>query len=589
MPVAEKVQKPRLSRSQIWNMSFGFLGIQFGFALQNANMSRIFQTLGANIDDISILWVAAPATGLLVQPIIGYMSDRTWNRLGRRKPYFLTGAILASLALLFVPNSPALWVAAGLLWILDASINVSMEPFRALVADMLPEEQTTDGFSSQTVLIGIGAVAASVMPYLFENVFHLSNEAPAGEIPATVKASFYLGAVAFISAVSWTVYKTREYPPAEFRRYNEIEENPQEGNGFREFFKDFAGIPKTMLQLGFVQFFSWFALFAMWIYTTAGITGYVYDMKIDKKIHAELAALVTNHKPDASDAKAVAEAENNKKEIARLQKRFDKGSQTVALNLGLLNFGLGNRILDEKKLTADLLKATPSAKPADAPAFVAARTELEQLSKAYSENPKTDKTLSSATLSYFSSPAVLPTLGFDDSTQQKLKLLTRLKNIQREYNEGANWVGICFAVYNGLAALVAFFLPVFARYTSRKFVHSVCLVAGGIGLVSIFFVSDKNMLLVSMLGVGTAWASILAMPYAMLAGVLPPQKMGVYMGIFNFFIVMPQIIAAGALGFFVKYFFDNEAIYALVLGGISMFIAAALTLLVNEKAKKTVS
>lgn len=430
------MSKVRLSFWQIWNMSFGFLGIQFGFALQNANVSRIFETLGASIDEIPILWIAAPTTGLIVQPIIGYMSDRTWGKLGRRRPFFLTGAILASLALLIMPNSPILWIAAGMLWIMDASINISMEPFRALVADLLPSEQRTTGFAVQSFFIGTGAIVASALPYIFTNWLGISNTAPAGEIPPSVRYSFYVGAAAFISAVTWTVIRTKEYPPENLEQF---EKQKSESAGFfkgiEEIFKSFIGMPKTMIQLAFVQFFSWFALFAMWIYSTPAVTHHIYG-------------------------------------------------------------------------------ATDTA------------SEL--------------------------------------------------------YNEGANWVGILFAVYNGFAALTAFLLPVIAKKTSRKVVHMISLVCGGIGLASFYVIKDPNLLLISELGIGLAWASILAMPYAILAGSLPSDKMGVYMGIFNFFIVIPQIVAAAILGFFVKKFFGNEAIYALLLGGASMILAAILVLFVND-------
>jgi maltose/moltooligosaccharide transporter len=428
------IKKPHLSFWQIWNMSFGFLGIQFGFALQNANMSRIFQTLGANIDDIPILWIAAPTTGLLIQPIIGYMSDRTWNRLGRRRPYFLVGAILSSLALLVMPNSSVLWVAAGLLWILDASINVSMEPFRALVADMLPSQQRTTGFALQSFFIGTGAVVASALPYMMTNWFGISNTAPQGEIPQSVEFSFYLGAAAFILAVLWTVMKTKEYPPEQFNAFYGDVAEPQESEGMKEIFTDFMKMPKTMVQLALVQYFSWFALFAMWLYTTAAVTSHIYG-------------------------------------------------------------------------TSD--------------------------------------------------------------TSSKL------------YNEGADWVGVCFAAYNGFAAIMSFFLPVLARKTSRKTVHMISLVAGGLGLASIFVIQNPSLLIVSMLGVGLAWASILSMPYAILAGSLPARKMGTYMGIFNFFIVIPQITAAAILGFFTQ-LFNGEAVYVLLLGGASMILAAVLTLIVKD-------
>lgn len=433
--------KPRLRFWQIWNMSFGFLGIQFGFALQNANVSRIFQTLGANPDEIPILWIAAPTTGLLVQPIIGYMSDRTWGRLGRRRPYFLVGAILASLALIAMPNSPVLWVAAGLLWIMDASINVSMEPFRALVGDMLPAEQRTMGFAVQSFFIGTGAVVASALPYMLTNWFGVANTSAEGGIPPSVVWSFYLGAAAFLGAVVWTVVKTREYPPdniEEFERARRQEAGFIAGfrAGAAEIIASFTAMPKTMVQLAAVQYFSWFALFSMWIYTTSAVTSRIYG---------------------ATNASSLA------------------------------------------------------------------------------------------------------------------------------YNEGADWVGVCFAVYNGAAAIFAFLLPPLAAKTSRKAVHAIALVAGAIGLASVYVVSQPSLLLVSMLGVGFAWASILSMPYAILAGALPPQKMGVYMGIFNFFIVIPQITAAGILGFFMRSFFDNQAIFALLLGAVSLVVAAGLTLIVQDE------
>lgn len=431
------MEKPRLSFWQIWNMSFGFLGIQFGFALQNANVSRIFETLGASIDSIPILWIAAPTTGLLVQPIIGYMSDRTWNRLGRRRPYFLTGAILSSLALIIMPNSPALWIAAGMLWILDASINISMEPFRALVADLLPSEQRTTGFAVQSFFIGIGAVIASSLPYVFTNWFGISNVAPEGEIPDSVTYSFYIGAFAFFGAVLWTIIKTKEYPPVDEFEFNKNkEENKGFFTGVKEISSSFMHMPKTMVQLAFVQFFSWFALFAMWIYTTAAVTHHIYG---------------------ASDP----------------------------------------------------------------------QSEL--------------------------------------------------------YNKGADWVGVLFSTYNGFAALTAFLIPVIAKKTNRKTVHAISLVFGAAGLASFYFIKDPNLLLVSELGIGLAWASILSMPYAILAGSLPAEKMGVYMGIFNFFIVIPQITAAAILGFFVKNLFAGEAIYALLLGGASFLVAAAMTMFVEDK------
>jgi len=494
--------KPHLSFWQIWNMSFGFLGIQFGFALQNANVSRIFETLGASLDNIPILWIAAPVTGLIVQPIIGHMSDNTWGRFGRRRPYFLGGAILASCALFIMPNSPVLWMAAGMLWIMDASINISMEPFRAFVADMLPGDQRTAGFAMQSFFIGTGAVIASALPYILTNWLNVPNTAPEGQIPLSVKYSFYIGGAVFILAVLWTVWRTKEYTPEELDAHAKAEHPGWPGdeqntyyyeprtsfywggalvltgavisywfyrqnwdqtlfilsggiaafglvrimaafflqsgnkNGLVEVVNDLLNMPKTMAQLAIVQFFAWFALFAMWIYTTAGVTSHIY--------------------------------------------------------------------------------------------------------------------------------------GTSDTTSVL-------------FNKGADWVGILFAAYNGFAAIVAFLLPLLAKKTSRKFVHFICLTAGGLGLASMYLIHDPNWLLLSMLGVGIAWASILSMPYAILSGALPVHKMGVYMGIFNFFIVIPQIVAASLLGFFVNRLLGGEAILALVLGGASMVLSGILVLFVQDK------
>ena len=486
-------------------MSFGFLGIQFGFALQNANVSRIFETLGAKIESIPILWIAAPVTGLIVQPIIGHMSDKTWGRLGRRRPYFLTGAILASAALFVMPNSPVLWVAAGMLWIMDTSINISMEPFRAFVGDMLPSEQRTIGFSMQSFFIGIGAVVASALPYIMTNWFGVSNTAPEGMIPESVKLSFYIGGLVFFLAVLWTVTSSKEYPPEVLKKYSEaagkdsvattktevadsvpgslflkrgiiwtiigaalflifylfiymdyglgvffggiaafgilqiisgmLSNRNKVSGGFVVVMNDLFKMPKAMVQLAYVQFFSWFALFAMWIYTTPAVTRFIY--------------------------------------------------------------------------------------------------------------------------------------GTTDTTSAL-------------YNEGANWVGVLMSVYNGVAAVTAFLLVWIAKKTSRKGVHAISLICGAVGLLSFYVIKDPKLLLISELGIGLAWASILAMPYAILTGSLPAEKMGVYMGIFNFFIVIPQITAAAILGFFVEHLFHDQAIYALVLGGVSLIVAAILVVRVED-------
>ncbi len=437
------IQKPRLSFWQIWNMSFGFLGIQFGFALQNSNVSRIFETLGASIDDLPILWIAAPLTGLVIQPIIGFLSDRTWGRLGRRRPYFLIGALLASVALVAMPNSSVLWVAAGLLWMLDSCINISMEPFRAFVGDMLPEDQVTQGFAFQSFFIGIGAVVASALPYMLSNWLHVSNVATPGHLPDSVIYSFYLGALAFFSAVLWTVCTSKEYSPEELKQHDPAawaDHGQQSHSNLLQFGRDLITMPKVMVQLALVQFFTWFALFAMWIYTTSAVTKHIY-------------------------------------------------------------------------------------------------------------------------------------LATDTSSAL--------------YNEGANWVGICFAAYNGFSALFAFVLPWLAKKTNRKITHMISLAAGGVSLISIYFVHDPVMLLLPMAGIGLAWSSILTMPYAILACTLPANKMGVYMGAFNFSIVLPQILAAGILGYFTRQLFHGEAVYTLALGGCSMLLASALVMLVQDNHRQS--
>ncbi|MCI4566806.1 MFS transporter [Lysobacter sp. CFH 32150] len=489
-PAVQASAKPQLSFWQIWNMCFGFLGIQFGFALQNANVSRIFQTLGASMEDIPILWIAAPLTGLIVQPIVGYLSDRTWTGLGRRRPYFLAGAVLTSLALFFMPNSPSLWIAAGLLWILDASINISMEPFRAFVGDQLPVKQRASGYAMQSFFIGVGAVVASLLPWLLAK-FGVANTAAPGEVPDTVRYAFYAGGAVLLLAIGWTVLRTREYPPETLKAWDEappLSRRPREparvrrnalawlltgvigisvvawqgwdkqlyifaglitaygaalllrsnlrGDGaFTHIMDDLYDMPPTMRQLAVVQFFSWFALFAMWIYTTAAVTGVHY--------------------------------------------------------------------------------------------------------------------------------------GSSDTTSAA-------------YNEGANWVGVLFAAYNGFAALAAMVIPWMVKRWGLRISHLINATLGGLGLLSFVVIRDPQWLLLSMVGVGFAWASILSLPYALLSDSVPAGKMGVYMGIFNFFIVIPQLVAASLLGVLLKLFFGSEPIYALVIGGVSLVVAGLCVLRVRE-------
>lgn len=479
-----------------------------GFALQNANVSRIFQTLGAEIDDIPILWVAAPLTGLIVQPIIGYFSDRTWSpKLGRRRPFFLVGAILASLALFVMPNSPYLWFAAGMLWIMDASINVSMEPFRAFVGDNLPDNQRTKGFAMQSFFIGIGAYVASKLPLLL-TYFGVANTAPEGIIPDSVKFSFYIGGGAFFLAVLWTVIRSKEYSPEELASFEDAEKE--------EFIKEdrsedwYSANGKSHLTKGII---------ALLISLVATYLIYYFNLKKDLYV----------------------------------------------LTLGLV--GLGGLAL----LVSGLLQRSLRTKNA----FVNIINDFQSM-------PNVMKQL--AWVQFFSWFALFSMwIYMTPAVTEHIYHTSDTTSVA--YNTGANQVGEMFANYNIIAALVAFLLPVIARKTSRKFTHFMALVAGGLGLMSIYFVSEPTTLSIEwlpMIGVGIAWASILSIPYAMLSGSLPASKMGYYMGVFNFFIVIPQLVAASILGFMVSKFFNNEPIYALFIGGVSMILAGVIALTIND-------
>ena len=429
------MNKPKLSFWQIWNMSFGFFGIQFGWGLQMANMSAIYQYLGADESTIPLLWLAAPITGLIVQPIVGFYSDRTWTKIGRRRPYFLIGAILASLALIAMPNSSTLWMAAGLLWILDASVNISMEPFRAFVGDKLDKKQRKVGFAMQSLLIGLGAVLSSSLPYILTNWFEVSNESD-GAIPQTVKIAFYVGAGVFFAAVLYTILTTEEYPPEDMEAFSKMKhETAGVGNAFKEIFLGIGSMPKTMKQLALVQFFTWFGLFCMWIYFIPAVATHIFR-------------------------------------------------------------------------------------------------------------------------------------GADHRSA--------------EYQAGAEWGGVCFSVYNGVAFLFAFLLLLLVRKFSAKGIHTTCLVMGALGLISVAFLAEAKLLLASMFCVGIAWASILSMPYAMLANAIPGNKMGFYMGIFNFFIVLPQIAASLGLGIVMSVFLAGNSMNAVLLGGVSLLIAAFCVRFVDD-------
>ncbi|WP_395641260.1 MFS transporter [Rudaea sp.] len=485
--------KPTLSFWQIWNMCFGFLGIQFGFALQNANVSRIFQTLGAGVDDIPVLWIAAPLTGLIVQPIIGYLSDRTWTRLGRRRPYFLLGAILATLALLAMPNSPTLWIAAGLLWILDASINVSMEPFRAFVGDQLPTPQRPAGYAMQSFFIGAGSIVASVLPYVFAH-FGIANTATAGAVPDTVKYSFYAGAAVLFGAIAWTVLSTREYPPEALHAFSDARPADEDASP-----TDSARSASTGL---------------VWTLAGAIVAAVVWYLGIDKQLYL-IAGMIAAY----GLIQLVASARR------------------------------GGFLVD---VLADL-RAMPAA--------------MRQL----------------AVVQFFSWFALFAMWLFATSAVTSVHYATR-DAASAAYNEGANWVGVLFAAYNGFAAIAAILIPPMARRLGLRVTHLINLVLGGLGLLSFLVIRDPRWLLASMVGIGFAWASILAIPYALLADSVPAKKMGVYMGIFNFFIVIPQLCAASLLGFLLRTFFDGAPIGAFAIGGASLIVAGLCTLRVKEPA-----
>jgi maltose/moltooligosaccharide transporter len=438
--------KPQLSFWQIWNMCFGFLGLQFGFALQNANVSRIFETLGANLEQVPWLWIAAPFTGLIVQPLIGYFSDRTWTRLGRRRPYFVGGALFAAAALVCMPRAPNLWAATALLWLLDGAMNVSMEPFRAFVGDQLPPVQRPAGYAMQSFFIGLGAVIASMLPWLLTRagISNLGAGTAAGSIPDSVRDSFDVGAVILLGAIAWTTFRSREYPPEQLLAFEdaipagatEVPNLAGERAGmFATIVQDLANMPLAMRRLAPVQFFSWLALFSMWIYTTPAVA----------QVH----------------------------------------------------------------------------------------------------------------------------FGTTDPHSEA-------------FGRGANWVGVLFGAYNGFAAVAAVVIPLMVRRLGLRVTHLISLCAGGAGLLSFVAIRDPDWLLLSMAGVGLAWASIVSLPYALLSDSVPAAKMGLYMGVFNFFIVIPQLVAASLLGFLLRVLFGGAPIYAMVLGGIALICAGLLVLRVAE-------
>lgn len=500
-------KKPQLSFWQIWNMSFGFLGIQFGFALQNANVSRIFETLGADIGSIPILWIAAPITGLIIQPIIGHASDNTWGRFGRRRPYFFVGALLASLSLIFMPNSPVLWMAAGTLWVMDASINISMEPFRAFVGDMLPEEQRNSGFAMQSFFIGTGAVLGSALPWIMTNLLGIANTAPEGIIPPSVRYSFYIGGMVFFAAILVTVISTKEYSPEQLKEFDDTEKADK---NIEE--KDLEIITDNTI---FIKLAALFGIIG------AGTVAITYYLALEKELYILGGILL----------------------------------------LFFLLMSLVYYLRNNNKTNNGLVEVF---------------TDMVNM-------PKTMRQL--AIVQFFSWVGLFA-MWIYTTAAVTTHIYGSSDTSSQLYNDGADWVNILFAVYNGVAAIVAFGLPILAKRTSRKATHAISLVLGGFGLASMILFKDPDFLIIPMIGIGIAWASILSMPYAILTGSLPSNKMGIYMGIFNFFIVLPQILSATILGFLVKSLFHGDAMYALIVGGISMIIAAVLVIFVDDVSAK---
>lgn len=550
---ASMKDKPRLSFWQIWNMSFGFLGIQFGWGLQMANMSAIYQFLGAEESEIPILWLAAPLTGLIVQPIIGYLSDRTWHpRFGRRRPFFLIGALLASIALILMPMSSALWMAAGLLWILDASVNVSMEPFRAFVGDMLPPEQRKTGFAMQSLLIGLGAVLSSALPFILTQGFGVGKEAtPESPIPPAVKLAFFIGAGVFVAAVLVTVLTTREYPPDDLEAFERMKrENSGVGHAFREIFQGIGSMPTAMKQLAGVQFFTWLGLFCMWIFFVPAVGKKVFGGRPleapEEKYGVEQMAR----------AKAFATAYGREKEAIAAARKQEEGGGFLGLvgrSLGLQpaapDPGESIGVERVEALLAGASGGTDTAGVMESPM-------LRAITRALSENPE----------------------------RAAARIHEELAAARR-YQEGAAWGGVCFSMYNLVAFGFSFVLIGISRVLPARRIHLVCLACGAAGLVSAAFVDTPALLLLSMTGVGVAWASVLSMPYAMLANVIPGGRMGFYMGVFNFFIVLPQILASVGLGLVVDRLLGGDAMKAVLAGGVCFAIAAAATLLVSGESE----
>ncbi len=564
---------------QIWNMSFGFLGIQFGFALQNANVSRIFETLGAQVEAIPILWIAAPVTGLIVQPIVGYMSDNTWTRLGRRRPYFLFGAIGASIALILLPTAPLLWIAVGIFWILGASIDMCMEPFRAFVGDMLPPDQRNKGFAMQSFFIGTGSVVASMLPWALTNLAGVANIAPEGQVPPSVRLAFLLGGMVFFFAVLWTVLRTREYSPKQLKEFEELEKGKER---VEQDHKAGELLPYTRFSKPSVLWILLGAVLTFLVYRYDFIRSDLYILTVGFIIFGVIQFIAGKLIKSKKTGNGFVTVVND---LFRMPRTMGQLAVVQFFSwVGLFTLwtfgtpGITSHHYDMKLepghvamlvQMADKMEQEPhEAWERRLPAI---REDIDMYSVAIAEGA--DQVVSS-----------MRVVRFFQQHAEKIDLpeevRARLLHIDREYNTGANWVGVSFAVYNGFAALIAFLLPVIARRTNRRYTHAFALLMGSLGYLSILVVPNPNWIILSMLGVGIAWASILAMPYAILTGSLPSHKMGTYMGLFNIFIVVPQIVAASVLGSFISIVAPGQPIFGLVFGGISLSIAAIMMIFV---------
>ncbi|MEM7688954.1 MAG: MFS transporter [Pseudomonadota bacterium] len=515
-------RKPAMNAAQIWNMSFGFLGIQIGFDLQNGNVSRIFQTLGAEVDELAILWIAAPMTGLIVQPIIGHLSDNTWNRFGRRRPYFLIGALLATLALFVMPNSPTLWVAAGMLWIMDASLNVTMEPFRAFVGDNLPDRQRTRGYATQSFFIGVGAVVAGALPWVMTNWLGLSNVAPEGEIPETVQWAFYIGGAALFAAVCWTVFSTKEYSPEDIAGF---EAARHKALGTAPIGADSVQRSASQFQKGGLLWILLGVFIALLVGFARGETkpAVLGDIEIAKELYV-LAALI--------------------------------GA------FGLVQLVAGHMRSGGK----------------DENGFMEVVNDLFAM-------PKTMRQL--AVVQFFSWFAMFAMWIYGTPAVAEYHFASP-DPVTQGYQDAADWWSLLGSVRNGVAAAAALGFVIIAAKLDRCRLHAFNLGVGAVGFAAMVLIRDPDLLWLPMVGVGIAWASIVSLPYAILAGSVPARKMGIYMGIFNIFIVVPQLIAATLLGFLLTTFFEGAPIYAMAIAAVSFALAAVATFFVTDGTAATI-